>query len=302
MFSQGQLRYFVTVAEEGQITRAAKRLRLAQPALSQAIAQLESELDIELLERHPRGVTLTAGGEAFLVKARAVLAAEADTAQVAMSLRRAAMATITVGFIGPPPVLSTPKLFTDFAERNPHAQVRFQDLPFPAGDTSAWMTEVDVAFCQTPAIEHGLNAREVRVEPRAVMLRRDHPLAQRAVLDVGDVIEETFIGYHPRVQKPWAGFHSLDDHRAGPPARTTDDHARSALEMLGIISTAEAITTLPLRDAKLAAQALADMVAVPLGDAMPATISLVWRGAGGNALVDDLLACATDLDDGDDDL
>jgi DNA-binding transcriptional LysR family regulator len=85
MFSQVQLRYFVTVAEEGQITRAARRLHIAQPALSQALAQLEAELDIVLFERHPRGVTLTPAGEAFLVKARAALAAEAETVQVALS-------------------------------------------------------------------------------------------------------------------------------------------------------------------------------------------------------------------------
>ena len=70
-----QLRYFVTVAEEGQMTRAARKLHLAQPALSQAIAQLESELGIDLLVRHARGVTLTPAGETFVPKARLALAA-----------------------------------------------------------------------------------------------------------------------------------------------------------------------------------------------------------------------------------
>ena len=55
-FRRGQLKYFVTVAEEGQITRAAKKLHIAQPALSQAIAQLESQLEVRLLERRARGV------------------------------------------------------------------------------------------------------------------------------------------------------------------------------------------------------------------------------------------------------
>src|SRR5213593_484826 len=96
-----QLRYFVTVAEEGQMTRAARKLHLAQPALSQAIAQLEGELGIDLLERHPRGVTLTPAGEAFLPKARAALDADTDAALTARSLARAARDTMEVGFIGP---------------------------------------------------------------------------------------------------------------------------------------------------------------------------------------------------------
>ena len=61
-FRRGHLDYFVAVAEEGQITRAAVRLHVAQPALSQAMAQLESELGVMLLTRHSRGVTLTPGG------------------------------------------------------------------------------------------------------------------------------------------------------------------------------------------------------------------------------------------------
>ena len=95
-----QLHYLVTVAEEGQITSAARKLHLAQPALSQAIAQLEAELGIELLERHPRGVTLTPAGETFLVKARRALAAEIDAAQTAQALARAARGAIAIGFVG----------------------------------------------------------------------------------------------------------------------------------------------------------------------------------------------------------
>jgi DNA-binding transcriptional LysR family regulator len=304
MFSQGQLRYFVTVSEEGQITRAAKRLHLAQPALSQAIAQLESELGVELLLRHPRGVTLTSAGEAFLIKARAVLAAEAETAQMALSLRRAASDAIAIGFIGPPPAISTPELFAAFTERNPQAQVSFMDLSFPCGRTSSWLETVDVAFCHAPLSEQGLCAQPVRVEPRAVMAHREHPLARRSELAVADVLDETFISYHPDVQAEWAGFHSLDDHRGGPPARLTSDHALTTLQMLGIMfsAPAPAITIVPHKDAKLGQQVLPDIVAVPLHDAAPAVVSLIWREDASSSLVEDLVDSAKRLGSGDDEL
>jgi DNA-binding transcriptional LysR family regulator len=302
MFSQGQLRYFVTVSEEGQITRAAKRLHLAQPALSQAIAQLECELGVELLTRHPRGVTLTDAGEAFLVKARAVLAAEAETSQTALALKRAATDTIAIGFIGPPPTLSSPELFRAFAERHPQAHVSYLDLPFPRGQTASWLASVDVAFCHVPAVEPGICVQPVRVEPRALVVHRAHALAGDRELALTDVLDETFVSYHPDVQPAWAAFHSLDDHRGGAPGMLTDDHALSTLQMLGIMSSAGAVTTIPYGDAKLARQVLPDIVAMPLRDAEPAAVSLVWHEDASSSLLEDLLDIAKRLRRSEDDV
>jgi DNA-binding transcriptional LysR family regulator len=271
-----QLRYFVTVADEGQITRAAKKLYIAQPALSQAIAQLESELGLQLLERHAKGVRLTSAGEAFLEKARAVVETEREVSLTAASLARAAKGTIEVGFIGPPPPLIAPELFTSFGAAHPDCEVTFRELPFPHGETRRWLESVDVAMCQTPAMEDVIDAVPVRVEPRAVVLGDTHPLADEGELRVSQVLDETFISYGTNVQPAWAGFHSLDDHRGGPPASLTADHVATALEMLGRLAIPhDAVTVLPVGDARLIEQVLPGVRAVELVDAEPATVSLV---------------------------
>ncbi len=297
-FKRGHLCYFVTVAEEGQITRAAAKLHIAQPALSQAIAQLESELDLRLLERHPRGVTLTSDGEAFFQKARAAVSDEQEAVLTARSLSRAAKGTIEVGFIGPPPKLNVPELFEAFAEAHPEAEVAFRDLPFPCGATASWLEQVDVALCHTPRVEPGIEAQALRVEPRAVIARKDHPLAGRTELTAAEVLDDTFVGYHPAVQPAWTAFHNLDDHRGGPPLAMTVDDATTTMQMLATMTTGRAVTTVPLSDARFAPLVSGDLVAIPLSDAKPAVRSLVWRSDTHNPLVQALLEVAADLADG----
>ncbi len=294
-FKTDQLRYFVAVAEEGQITRAAEKLYIAQPALSQAISQLEAELGLQLLERHPRGVRLTPSGEAFLEKARAVVDTERDVQLTAQSLARAARGVVEVGFIGPPPLMTAPALFAAFAERHPEAEVSFRELPFPRGATRKWLENVDAAFCQPPEPGDGIEAHHVRVEPRALVVPCDHPLAGREQARVEQALGETFISYHPEVQPAWAGWHSLDDHRGGPPLASTGDRVGTSLEMLGRLGslpTARAVTALPAADAELVAHVLPGVSAVRLLDAAPATVSLVWHADDARPLVQALVDAA----------
>jgi DNA-binding transcriptional LysR family regulator len=290
-----QLRYFVTVAEEGQITRAAKKLFIAQPALSQAIAQLESELGLQLLERHAKGVRLTAAGEAFLEKARAVVETERDVSLTAESLARAAKGILEVGFIGPPPPLVANRLFATFAAAHPDCEVGFRELPFPRGETRSWLENVDVALSHPPALDEGIGAFPVRVEPRALVVSVEHPLCDEPEIPVEQALEETFISYRPDVQPQWAGFHSLDDHRGSPPAATTADRVATSLEILGRIATiTEAVTALPVTDARLIEQVLPGVRAVPLAGAAPASISLIWAKERAHPRVKTLLECAAE--------
>jgi DNA-binding transcriptional LysR family regulator len=288
-FNRDHLRYFVTVADEGQITQAARRLFMAQPALSQAISQLETELGLRLLDRHARGVTLTDAGEAFLAKARAAVDLEHEVRRTAESLARAERGILEVGFIGPPPAMTATELITSFAQAHPEADLSFRDLPFPCGTTRAWLEPVDVALCQTPTLSDDIHMHQVRSEPRTLVTHAGHRLAGREEVELADVLDETFISYHPDVQPAWAAFHSLDDHRGGPPAAQTDDRASTALQMLGIFATTRAVTVLPLADAKLVEHALDGVVAIPVRDADHSVISLVWRAEDEHPLVSALV-------------
>jgi DNA-binding transcriptional LysR family regulator len=292
VFKRGILHYFVTVAEEGQMTRAAARLHMAQPALSQAISRMEDELGLELFERHARGVSLTPAGKALLPSAREAVATEADAAETARVLARAARGSLVVGFIGPPPPLSTPGLFAAFAEEHPEAEISYRDLPFPNRESSSWLRDVDVALCQPPDIGEGICREIVRSEARAAIVHGRHPLAGRSEVRVAEVIDDIFVAYHASVQAPWAAFHTLDDCRGGPPARTSGRGVLTTMEMATTILDGSAITVVPLTDAVVASQTLPDLVALPLIDAAPAEPALVWRADTPHHLVHDLVSCA----------
>ncbi len=259
------------------MTRAAKKLHLAQPALSQAIAQLEFDLGVSLFERHARGVTLTPAGEAFLVKARAAVSAWTDALAVTQELARVEARTIEFGFVGVPPGLDSPGPIAAFAHRHPQFDMRFRELPFPSSRTAAWLAEVDIAVCHAPPGDPHTWNDLLRREPRVVLAGSSHPLAQRSKLSVADALDETFIGFAHSVDPDWASFWSLDDHRGGPPPHATHDLVTNAQEALAALSTRQAITTVPASVARVIPQAATGVVAIPLEDAEPATIVLIGR-------------------------
>jgi DNA-binding transcriptional LysR family regulator len=301
-FKRGHLLYFVTVADEGQITRAARKLELAQPALSQAIAQLESDLGFKLLKRHARGVTLTPAGEAFLVKARAAVSAWSDAAATARSMARARHGTIEFGFLGVPPGLHSPKILEGFARANPEIDVCYRELPFPTAVTSSWLGDVDVAVCHSPPLDPGVWVETLRSEPRVVLAPGHHPLARQREVTVAEVLDETFIGFHPSVEPAWASFWSLDDHRGETPRRLTPDGVANPHEVFAALAVRQAITTAPASVAGLIPNALSGVVAIPLRDADPASIALVGHQDRANPLVQALLQFALGNTDDEGDL
>jgi DNA-binding transcriptional LysR family regulator len=290
-----QLRYFVAVAENGQLTDAARRLQIAQPTLSQALAQLESQLGVGLLERHTRGVRLTDAGRVFLVKARAAVAAADEAAEAAHAFGRAESRVLAVGF-EQLPLTRWAAIFQQLCQAQPGTRLRWEPLDFPLERRSP-IEEVDVGLLTEPTPRPDLSSLILYREPRAVVMAATHPLAGRRELTVADVLDETWPGCHPAIDRRWRSFWTLDRERGGP-ARMSQERITSAAQGIELVASGQAIATVPVSMAEGFAHP--GIVGVPVVDAGPASLALVWRTNQENPLVDALVRIAeAEVDGGD---
>lgn len=279
------LRYFVKVADAGQFTRAARELNVAQPALSRAIAAFESKAGVVVFERSVRGVTLTPAGEALLEKARAVLAAKRDLDSFARSHAHAQRWELRVGFVGIPPFAKARELLTSFEREHADVELVFRELGPPRCPLAEWLSEVDAALLFSVPANGNVDVQRVREEPRSVLMSARHRLADRKELAVADVLDERFVGVHPSVDRAWAGFWRLDDHRRSPTVNVTRDEPLSVWELATLVASRDALTTAPATSAELLAGVVDGIVAIRLSDANPAVLSLAWQKTTPNALV-----------------
>jgi DNA-binding transcriptional LysR family regulator len=289
--------YFVAVAEEGQISRAAEKLELPPSRLSKAIAQLESNLGVELLKRHARGVTLTAAGDAFLAKARVAVAAHDEAGETAAMLARGQKQQIEFGFVVAAPGLHSPGPLKALGRAHPEIKIRYRELPFPFTPTRSWLSTVDVAACHMPPADPKVWVRPFGREPRVVLAAKGHPLAAHDALKVADVLDETFISFDPAADPEWAGFWSLDDHRGAPPRRVSADCVANGQEVLAAIALGNAITTAPAVVGALLVGLQTGVVTIPLDDAQPSEVVLAGRNDRRGPPVEKMLAFFRSLDD-----
>jgi DNA-binding transcriptional LysR family regulator len=271
------------------MTRAARRLQLAQPALSQAIARLESQVGVRLLERGPRGVTPTPAGEAFLEKAEATLAAVDEASATARSWAREQQGRLHAGFMAMTPPMMAGDLVSRFLAAHPDATIEWRQLGYPALDARAWLGDSDVALIWFAPSARGLSSQAIRTSPLVVAMAETHPLAERTELTVADVLDEPFPGIVDWADPVWLGYWGLDAYR-GAPARRTDDAAMTPEEVASIVAAGRAITTVP----EIVAVPFAHLGirAIPLIDAQPAVLELVWPEGAATPLVAALVELA----------
>ncbi len=181
-----QVRYFVAVAEELHFGRAAQRLHIVQPTVSQQIQRLERELGLELFDRSTRMVTLTVGGSAFLPHARAILAAEQAARQAMAELRAEQAARLRVGTnvgLG----VRLDRILTAMAGRAPRTTVDLVSLPPAARLAQVRTGELDAAFVRGISRSPGLHLIPIWDDPLVAVLPAGHPLAARSRVDLAEL-------------------------------------------------------------------------------------------------------------------
>lgn len=192
-----QLRYVVAIAEERNFTRAAERCFVVQSALSHQIKALERELGATLFARSSRRVELTPAGKAFLVEARASLAAAERAVVVAAKATGQVRGSLTLGVIPTVTAVDVPDAVADFHATYPHV-----DLTLRTGGSDEFMADIstgrlDVAFLglddTTPP--HGVASRELTRGRLVAVLPAGHELASRRQLRLTDMTDEAFIDF-----------------------------------------------------------------------------------------------------------
>jgi DNA-binding transcriptional LysR family regulator len=185
------LRPFVALADELHFGRAAERLHVTQPALSQQIARLERQLGVRLFARTRSRVELTEAGAAMLAPARAAVEAAAAADEIALSHARGEGGELRLG-LSPGAHYLAQAALAEFARRRPHVRVRAsQDNSGElARRVATGALELALGFCTEPL--DGIVVEPLREEPAVLAVAARHPLAARAAVALAELRDETF--------------------------------------------------------------------------------------------------------------
>lgn len=188
------LRYFQAVAEERHFGRAAERLHMAQPPLSQQIRQLEAELGVTLLDRNTRKVELTPAGTAYLERVRTILAEVDDAGERARRVAAGLEGRLVVGCVGSATYSLLPAFARALRETLPGVDLAVRgEMLVPDQVAALTAGRIDLALLRPPVEEPGLAVTLLRSERLIVALPGGHRLADRRRLRIGDLRDEDLI-------------------------------------------------------------------------------------------------------------
>jgi DNA-binding transcriptional LysR family regulator len=273
------LRYFIAVAEELHFTRAAARLHIGQPPLSQAIQALESDVGAQLLERSKRWVRLTEAGKLFLADARRILALAEQAGDTARRAARGEVGELRIGFTYSTPY--TPlfaKLINSYRKQYPAVTLTLHEMATLHQLDALAQRTLDLCFIRPPdgALPDGIESTLLRVDPLLLVLPETHPLAACEAVPVSALAGLPFVMYPANAG---VGIYGLIFRlcRAAGFAPHIAQEAGEASTIIGLVAAGCGISLLPSSFDRIRMQGV---VYRPLTDPAATTQLMLVRRAG----------------------
>jgi len=192
------LRYFISIATEKSLRAAARSLNLSQSALTRGLQELEIDLGIELVERNSRGINLTKAGECYLLRAKSALEELRRGHEEAAQSLGVDRAKLTVGIAAMAQMALLPRVLPLFRQKYPLVNLTIDGSLLPS--LAPQIDDGSMDFCITPrlsgGIEHRFQVEKLWTSQRAVLARRDHPLADAK--DLKDLSHNEWVGIGER--------------------------------------------------------------------------------------------------------
>lgn len=174
------LRYFIAVADELHFGRAAERLGISQPPLSQQIRQLERDLGVQLLRRNNRRVDLTEAGRAFLVEARAVVERTREAIELVQRIAQGQTGELRIGFTASTPLSSRiPRTISAFRRARPDVHLQLEEMPTLQQIDALMDKRLHLGIVRPAPLPPMLEARALFSDPLVAVMPREHPLLAR---------------------------------------------------------------------------------------------------------------------------
>jgi DNA-binding transcriptional LysR family regulator len=273
------MRSFIAVAEELNFRRAAERLQMAQPPLSQQIKRLERHVGVTLFHRDTRHVALTAAGQAFLAEARRALAAAHAAPQLARQAAAGQIGTVRLGFTGTGSYSVLLLIAQKFRQHRPRVQLSMVG-PHYSGELVDQLhrQDADASLIRLPVASSGLRIHELAQDSFLAAIPADHPLAQRSALGIPDLCDQPIIGYpsHRGVSAITAIHSGFMKHGLSPNIVQEAPDMHTIMLLVG----AGAGLGLVLRSAEHLK--VPGVVLVPVPEIPPLPLALAWREADPN--------------------
>lgn len=280
-----QLKYFIAVAEEGNISRAAARLHISQPPLTRQIHLLEEQLGTQLFRRTHWGVELTAAGSLYLEHARQITAHMTQAGELARRAGEGRIGRLDVGVFGSAMLGFVPQILNSFSAAHPDVELVLHSAPKGQQIEALQRGRILMAFDRYLPGSDTLHVETVCAEPVLVALNSRHPLSRHEAVSVDLLRDEALIGEHN--WSVFAATRELFAHHGIEPriGQRAPDMITAAVMVAGGFGTA-------LVPASVRNLQLPNVVYRPLTGAVPAEILLhcAWRRDDDNPLLRALLA------------